>query len=174
MDAAKQVRNRLRPFSAQSIVRHALTFLHRESARPGWEGLRTWPWITLLVVKIVLEDQTIALDRGKVCDPELFDICRQLLWDAQGGPDRKDSSPGAVHLMLRAMIQVQVQFQRAVAWGFMRWPALIARLSADHPSRQLFVERFGTRLRLREQRRLALRSNVLFDLAAQHLAGHLR
>lgn len=142
-EAAKQVRNRLRRFSAQSITRHAMVFLHRESAKATLEEMRTWPWITLLIVKLVLEDETIALDRGEMCVPEVFDRCRQTIWDAQGASDRKESSPGGVYLMVRAMMLTQLQFQREISWDFLRWPALIARLAPDHPSRRLFVERLG-------------------------------
>lgn len=143
VEAAKQVRNRLRRFSAQSIAHHALIFLQRESAKPTLEEMRTWPWVTLLIVKLVLEDETIALDRGEMCVPEVFDRCRQTIWDAQGASDRKESSPGGVYLMVRAMMQAQLPFQRRISWDFIRWPALIARLASDHPSRRLFVERLG-------------------------------
>ena len=142
-EAAKQVRNRLRRFSAQSIVRHAMIFLHRESGKPTLEEMRTWPWVTLLIVKLVLEDETIELDRGETCAPEVFDRCRQTIWDAQGASDRKESSPGGVYLMVRAMMQAQLPFQKSISWDFIRWPALIARLAPDHPSRRLFVERLG-------------------------------
>ena len=142
-EAAKQVRNRLRRFSAQSIAHHAMIFLQRESSKPTLEEMRTWPWVTLLIVKLVLEDELIALDCGEVCTPEVFDRCRQTIWDAQGAPDRKESSPGGVYLMVRAMVQAQLPFQRRISWDFIRWPALIARLSPDHPSRKLFVERLG-------------------------------
>lgn len=142
-EAAKQVRNRLRRFSARSIAHHAMIFLQRESAKPTLEEMRTWPWVTLLIVKLVLEDESIALDRGAVCAPEVFDRCRQTIWDAQGASDRKESSPGGVYLMLRAMTQAQLPFQRKISWDFIRWPALIARLPPDHPSRKLFVERLG-------------------------------
>lgn len=142
-EAAKQVRNRLRRFSAQSIARHAMIFLQKESTKPTQEEMRTWPWVTLLIVKLVLEDESIALDRGEMCVPEVFDRCRQTIWDAQGASDRKESSPGGVYLMVRAMMQAQLLFQRRISWGFLRWPALIARLAPDHPSRRLFIERLG-------------------------------
>lgn len=142
-EAAKQVRNRLRRFSAQSIARHAMIFLHQESAKPTLEEMKSWPWVTLLIVKLVLEDETIALERGEKFQPEAFDRCRQTIWDAQGAADRKEPSPGGVYLMLRALMQAQLPFQKRISWDFIRWPALIARLAPDHPSRRLFVERLG-------------------------------
>ena len=45
--------------------------------------------------------------------------------------------------MMRSLVQVQLQFQQQLSWGFMRWPALLARLDSAHPSRRHFVERFG-------------------------------
>ena len=120
-----------------------MIFLQREGTKPTLAEMQSWPWITLLIVKLVLEDESIALDRGEVCSPALFDRCRQTIWDAQGASDRKESSPGGVYLMVRAMVQAQHPFQRRISWGFIRWPALIARLSHDHPTRKLFVERLG-------------------------------
>lgn len=142
-EAAKQVRNRLRRYSAESIVHHAIACLHMAHGKAMLEEMRTWPWVTLLLVKLVLEDDTIALTRGERCSPEVFDRCRQTLWDAQGAPDRKEASPGGVYLMLRSMTQAQLPFQKKISWDFLRWPALIARLPADHPSRRHFAERLG-------------------------------
>lgn len=142
-EAAKQVRNRLRRFSADSIVRHALTFLHRESVKATVTEIQTAPWITLLIVKLVVQDEAIELVRGDPCEPEVFDRCRQTIWDAQGSRDRKEQGPGGVYLMVRAMMQAQLPFQRPFTLGFLRWPALIARLDADHPTRRLFVDRLG-------------------------------
>ena len=142
-DAAKQVRNRLRRFSAQSITSHALILLHSERAKSTRDEMQTWPWVTLLIVKIVLADVATALDRGEVCLPEVFDQCRQTIWDSQGASDRKESSSGGVFLMVRAMLPAQLLFQKGISWDFIRWPALLARLGHDHPSRQLFVKRLG-------------------------------
>jgi len=107
------------------------------------EDLKSWPWLSLLLAKLILEEDSIPLERGDACPPAVFEYCLQILWDAQGSRERMDTGDGKVHLMLRSVIQPQLVFQVPYSLDFLRWPALIARLPADDRCRALFVERFG-------------------------------
>lgn len=142
-EATKRVRNRLRRYRADSIVVCALSRLHKGASRDVMEDLKSWPWLSLLLVKLVLGEPSIPLDRGEVCPPDAFDYCLQTLWDAQGSRDRMGGGDGRLHLMMRSLIQPQLIFQLPYTVDFLRWPALIARLPADDPCRALFIDRFG-------------------------------
>ena len=141
-EAAKRVRNLLRPYNAVSVVSRALEEISSVRNASVLEQLQTLPWITLLLVKLVLEDQMIFFDVGEQCPKNIFDRCRQDLWDGQSGAEVEDAK-GNVYLMLRSLMQVQLLFQKRISWDFLRWPALIARLAADNPTRVQFVERLG-------------------------------
>ena len=45
--------------------------------------------------------------------------------------------------MMRGLMAVQMEFQRAATSAFMRWPALIARLPPEHVNRRQFEEAIG-------------------------------
>lgn len=47
------------------------------------------------------------------------------------------------YAMIRSILPAQIDFQRRSHWGFMRWPSLLARLRADHPSRAQFFNTLG-------------------------------
>lgn len=146
-ETAKKVRNQLRPYNATSVVQRALTLINSVRNADIFDQLQTWPWITLLLVKLVLEDKMISFNTGENCPQNVFDRCRQELWDAQAGRDRFGSeggdNMGNVYLMLRSLLQAQLPFQKNISWDFLRWPALIARLAPDHPTRVQFVDRLG-------------------------------
>ena len=139
-EAAKYVRNQLRPYSATSVVRIALERLNTGDHQ-SMEHLQTWPWLSCLIVKLVLEDESMRFD-GEACPDHAFNRCLNALWDAQAGRDRL--TPGRnIWLQIRATLPAQMAFQRLPRWDFLRFPALIDRLEAEHPSRVQFVERFG-------------------------------
>lgn len=142
-EAVKKVRNRLRRYRADSIVECALNQLHGAQHGSRMDELETWPWLSCLLIKLILEDTTIAMDRGEMCTLEAFRHCLQTLWDAQGSHERKDDQPGNVYRMIRSLIQGQFVFQGRPTWSFLRWPALIAQLPTDHVCHRLFKERFG-------------------------------
>jgi hypothetical protein len=71
--AAKQVRNRLRRYRADSIAQRAMDRLHQGSQQSRIDELKSWPWLSLLLVKLVLEDATIAIDRGEDCPHAVFE-----------------------------------------------------------------------------------------------------
>lgn len=139
-EAARYVRNQLRPFSASSIIRIALNKLH--SYREDYlTHLQSWPWLTCLIIKLAIEDDAIRRT-GKECSVKAFDNCLNALWDAQAGRDRL-TAKGNVFLEMRAMLPSQIVFQRLPSWDFLRFAALIDRLDSRHPTRTLFIEKFG-------------------------------
>lgn len=71
-----------------------------------------------------------------------FDGLRQKLWDL-GGTEHEQHPPANVFLMLRMLISTQIEFQQSTNWGFLRWPALIARTESNHRLRRLFVDKLG-------------------------------
>lgn len=141
--AAKQVRNRLRRYRADSIAQQAMDRLHRGNLQSRIDELKSWPWLSLLLVKLVLEDATIAIDQGEDCPQAVFEYCLQVLWDAQGSRERMDDGRGKVYLMVRSVIQAQMPFQIRPSVDFLRWPALVAQLPAGHPCRDLFRRCFA-------------------------------
>lgn len=146
-ETAKKVRNQLRRYSATSVVHHALDLINSVRNANVFDQLQTWPWITFLLVKLTLEDQMIFFDVREQCPQNVFDRCRQELWDAQAGRDHfgseGDDAKGNVYLMLRSLLQAQLPFQKKISLGFLRWPALIARLAPNHQTRVQFVDRLG-------------------------------
>jgi hypothetical protein len=66
-ETAKRVRNLLRPYSATSVVRLALEQTNSGRNASMLDQLQKLPWITFLLVKLVLEDQMIHIDFGKQC-----------------------------------------------------------------------------------------------------------
>jgi len=142
-EAAKQVRNRLRRYRADSIAQQAMDRLHQGNQKSRIDELKSWPWLSLLLVKLVLEDATISIDKGEDCPQAVFEYCLQVLWDAQGSRERMDDGPGKVYLMVRSVIQAQMPFQIRPTVDFLRWPALVARLPAGHSCRELFRRCFA-------------------------------
>lgn len=130
--AYKAIRNRLRKYSAASIVDLVLRMMWNPPKDPI-EELRNAPWLTLLVAKWALQDRGVSIRVGPQIPIEEMDRIRQELWDLQGRPDTEN-----VFLMLRSLLHVQVEFQRRETWGFLRWPALYARLPHGHKCRQQF------------------------------------
>jgi hypothetical protein len=128
--------NRLRRHSAESVVEQALAMLWNP---PGakLDELRTAPWLTLLLVKWALQDRTVALRVGNSISQQELDQLRQQLWDVPALNKGRAESKN-IHLMLRSLIYVQVEFQRRENWGFMRWPALYAKLQPEHACRRQF------------------------------------
>ncbi|MBX9917926.1 MAG: hypothetical protein E6Q59_04630 [Nitrosomonas sp.] len=140
-DTAKKVRNKLRSYSAVSVVHHALELTQSTHKEILLDELKELPWITFLLVKVVLEDQMIPLYDGKSCPKDLFDSCRRELWNAANIPP--DDANGNIYLMVRSLIPAQLSFQKKPTLDFLRWPALIARLNSTHPVRLQFEQRIG-------------------------------
>lgn len=138
-EAHKSIINRLRRYSGESIADLALQLLWNPPTGKT-EELRSAPWLTLLLVKWALQDNLVSLRVGRPIPPAEFDRLRQELWELQG-PTRGETPN--VWLMLRYLVHVQVEFQRLESWGFLRWPALYARLDAGSTNRRQFREVMG-------------------------------
>lgn len=129
------IQSQLREYSACSVVHVAIDLL-AETRAWTFEDVQSIPWLTLLVVKWVMQDHACPLYRGREMTRRDLDSFRQKIWDLTGVA--KAEAPNA-NAMLRSIVPVQIEFQRRSPWGFMRWASLTARLPAEHPSRQQFV-----------------------------------
>ena len=138
-DAYKSILNRLRKYSATSIADLALQILWNSPSGEA-EEVRSAPWLTLLLVKWAIQDNLVQLRVGPPIPPVVFDNLRQELWKLQG--PNHDEKPN-VWVMLRYLVHVQVEFQRSESWGFLRWPALYARLEKGSTNRKQFFESMG-------------------------------
>lgn len=135
----KSILNQLRRYSATSIADLALKILWNPPTGSA-EEVRSAPWLTLLLVKWSMQDNLVHLRHGPPIPPAVFDSLRQKLWEHQGpGNDEKLN----IWAMLRYLIHVQVEFQRKESWGFLRWPALYARLDQGSTNRKQFREVMG-------------------------------
>lgn len=123
-----------------SIVDQALRVLHYEYSSP-LDKLKAMPWLTLLIVKWAVQDNLVYISVGKVITPQEFDALRNLLLNIQREFSKSPNTPN-IYAMLRTMLHTQIQFQRSANWGFLRWPALIAQLEQDHPTRIQFEDTF--------------------------------
>lgn len=135
----RSIVNRLRRYSATSIADRALQMLWNPPTGEA-EELRSAPWLTLLLVKWALQDNLVGLRVGPQIPSTEFDRLRQELWELQGPSHGEKPN---VWLMLRYLVHVQVEFQRRESWGFLRWPALYARLDAGSTNRRQFREVMG-------------------------------
>ena len=135
----KSILNRLRKYSATSIADLALQILWNPPTGEA-EELRSAPWLTLLLVKWALQDSQVNLRVGPMIPSAVFDRLRQELWDLQGPSHGERPN---VWAMLRYLVHVQVEFQRSESWGFLRWPALYARLDPGSTNRRQFREGMG-------------------------------
>lgn len=139
-DVVKKLRRKLKPYSADSIIDACIAILDHWRGK-GLEELQSAPWLTLLIVKLVLEDAVIDLHGAKPCPASVIDEIRADLWNTQAA--RKHVGNPNVYLMLRSLIHTQLQFQQGESFGFMRWPALIGRLPVGHVLRTQFEAEFG-------------------------------
>jgi hypothetical protein len=140
--AYKGVRNRLRKYKPTSVLSRALEVLWQPADSKFTEMQRA-PWNVLLLVKWALLDRHASDKLGRDMPMQAFDAIRQELWSF---PDRVDlllKGTMPFRLFLRRMLFQQVEFQRRVTPGFVRQPALLGSLPADHPLRVLFRAKAG-------------------------------
>lgn len=130
----------LRQHTATSLVSAALRILWAKCPTMVDE-LQTAPWHILLLIKWSFRDPHVALRAGTPITAAEFDGLRRQVQDLVGS-EYKRHKPQNIFLMLRAHLQ-QIDFQRPEGWGFLRWPALIARQPASHPSRRQFLSEVG-------------------------------
>lgn len=137
----REVRNKLRRYSLESILNAALSLLHRRFPTPDDE-IPTAPWLTLLIAEWALEDKLVYPTVGKVISLPEFLTIHQRLWNLGG---KGTSGLGTTNIVryLRSLAYVQMQFQRLETFEFVRWPALLGQLTADNPVRRDFETRFG-------------------------------
>lgn len=128
------IQSQLRSYSACSVVAVALHAL--DDTKP-WtkEDVQAMPWLTLLLVKWVMQDPGCRLYQGQPITRHELEAFRQRLWNLTG-PARADNAN--VFAMLRSILPVQIDFQRRSPWSFMRWACLTARLPPEHASRKHF------------------------------------
>lgn len=136
----KPIRNRLRRYSATSLVELSLELLWAKHG-DRLQDLQSMPWLTLLVVKWALQDASVNLRVGGRISGEELDAIRQQLWDIPS-KDGECARDGNVFLMVRSISNVQIDFQRTGSWAFLRWPSLYARLP-ESKARQQFTSTFG-------------------------------
>lgn len=139
-EAVKKLRRRLKPYSADTIIDACISVLENWRGK-GLEEIRSAPWLTLLIVKLVLEDTTIGLNGTKPCPVAVIEEIRADLWNTP--TDRENAGSPSVYLMIRSLVHTQLLFQQRESLGFMRWPALIGRLPAGHVLRSQFEAEFG-------------------------------
>ncbi|MDR6493514.1 GapS1 family protein [Paraburkholderia sp. 22099] len=140
-EAYRSIRNRLRKYSASSIIDAALLILWNPPT-DRLKEIRSAPWLTLLIVKWALQDGLVNLRLGPPIPMDEMNRIRQELWDM---PEtvRDDTAPKNIFLMLRKLMHAQVEFQRPESRGFMRWPALYARIPENRKERGQFRNAFG-------------------------------
>ncbi len=166
----KSIVNRLRRYSAASIADLALQMLWNPPTGEA-EELKSAPWLTLLLVKWAMQDNLVNLRVGPPIPPAEFNRLRQELWEVQGPSHGEKPN---ISLMLRYLVHVQVEFQRSESWGFLRWPALYARLDSGSINRRQFRQVMGLEPDAILDLAYALYAAVLnrrMPLASDHLAA---
>lgn len=139
-DMVKRLRRLLRPYSVHAIIDACIEVLDKWRGT-GLDELKSAPWLTLLIVKLVLEDRSISLRGTKPCPTALIDEIRNDLWNT---PDaREHEGSPSIYLMFRSLVHTQFLFQQAESFSFLRWPALISRLPPEHALRGQFEAEFG-------------------------------
>lgn len=139
-EIAKRIRNQLRSYSCETIVNTCLDTLASFRGK-GVEELKSAPWLTLLIVKLALEDRQVPLQGSISCSNEVVHSIRQTLWNFNWMAHANDRS--AVELCMRAMGHQQMLFQSPITWSFLRWPVLISELPATHKMQTQFRGALG-------------------------------
>lgn len=137
----KSIRNELRKYSAGSLIDAALEELRQPFSDPV-SKLESRPWHTLLIVKWALQDRMVDLRAGRTLDRATLERLSMRLFDAQGALETR-ARDASFWILFRKMVGVQIEFQRPIGWGFMRWAALYARLPENSGARQQFRQALG-------------------------------
>ena len=137
----KRFRNQVRKFSLNSIVQEAL----RATALPPDDtvrALKQFPWLPMLIVKWALLDRMVLATVGERMSAWELERLVNELWNFDADLVKPPPS-GTAHLLIRPRVFVQIEFQRGATKSFLRIPALLARLPADHSLLQLFRAQWG-------------------------------
>jgi hypothetical protein len=140
-DASARAISTMRRYSATSVANAAINAMQIGQLNRV-DRVRSAPWLSALLLKWKLLNTAGPLNFGRDMPQAEFDRLRQMLWlaDAHQDPD----APGFNAMtMVRALMAVQMEFQRLPTSEFMRWPALIARLPREHVNRRQFEEAIG-------------------------------
>ena len=141
-DAYKEWRNRARKYDPESIVHKSLQCLH-EAHTDQVEEFRTAPWLTLLLVKWVCQDQFLdGKARPAITTRQLNDL-RQRLWEFPERLNRSDRDTLPGRLLFRRAIRPQLGFQRDLTKSCVREAALLAQQNPNFPLRRWFEEKTG-------------------------------
>lgn len=128
----------MRRYSVQSIIKAAQDLLWANYP-DKLEELQVAPWHVLLLVKWALREAG-TLRIGKCITPMQFTNLRAGV--QQLVSEDYHFKPPPMFLTLRVHFP-QFDFQRPESWGFLRWPALVAREGANNPTRRQFVRELG-------------------------------
>ncbi len=139
-EASRHVRNALRSYSVIAVIQAALeNILHFErKVDDPLIRLKGAPWLTLLIVKLALEDDKVPLADSPLLPRQKLDELRQVLWKVA------PRAEGPAMLWLRPYFPVQLQFQRQLSWSFLRWGALLQAPYASQALVDKVHEIFGT------------------------------
>lgn len=140
-EAYKELRNRMRKYSRQSVVRVALQRLCHPTQN-NLEDLRIAPWQVLLLVKWICQDK-LASDTGENITLVAFDELRQRLWKfpVSVNSSTRDTRPG--NLFFRQLTRPQIGFQQDASLSFTRESALLVQQPASHQLCNLFKDKVG-------------------------------
>lgn len=139
-EGARRIRRRLSRYSVSSIVEASLSILDHWRGK-GFEELQSAPWLTLLIVKIALEDNNIDIENGEICPIDVLDELRNMVWGIPKFDDPEEKP--AAFLMIRSLLHTQLLLQQPESRAFLRWPALIAELPQEHETHKQFQATFG-------------------------------
>lgn len=140
-----EIINVLRQYGAHSVVQVTLEEMWRKQ-EDRLEFVKRLPWLQLLLVKWALQDKRVGLTFGpqyKRYTSEQHLMLVNKLWNIDYRERSSAAPPGAIWRLMRRIMNVQFDFQKQMSWGFLRWPALIARLPKNHRARELFVQAMG-------------------------------
>lgn len=135
--AYKQVRNRLRRYHPDSVVREAIRQLQQPVKNSQEDVLRA-PWQLLMLVKWACQDNMAGQQSNGNITQKQLDELRQHLWSLTGRLRTSDRETQPMRLVIRRMLRTQIELQRTVTKGFVREAALLSAQPADHPLRALF------------------------------------
>ena len=141
-DAYKEWRNRARKYDRESIVHGAVAVLCEPSPNLVTE-LQKFPWLTLLIVKWVCQDEYPGTGRSRAISRAEFDDLRQRLFEFPERLDRGVGDTMPLGLFMRQLVRPQLGFQRGLSMSFAREAALLAEQREDYPLRQLFKAKTG-------------------------------
>ncbi len=83
----------------------------------------------------------VEVSTGPDCPQRVFEHCCNELWAFHDSS--MDENQYRLLLTVRGMLHAQMLFQKNETTAYLRWPALIERLPAEHPSAVLFRSEFN-------------------------------